>query len=66
MTKGYKNIDLGYTVSVEEFQKIIKRKPKSKEELKTFANYIRQGMDAQLNWIMIYEAAKAVMNEDEN
>ena len=47
-----------FNIGKDEFIQIIGRKPKNKDELDKFCHSIKKGMDAQLDWDIIYSNAK--------
>lgn len=46
-----------YEVSEDMFKHYVGRKPKSKDELQEFADLTYKGMEAQLDWNIIYKCA---------
>ena len=50
-------IKIDWETDGEEFERFVGRKPKDKEELSDFAELIKKGIDAQLDWSILCECA---------
>lgn len=51
------SIPTNFETDENEFKQYVGRKPKNQEELEDFANLLRKGIDAQLDWQILYECA---------
>jgi hypothetical protein len=51
------NIPCNFGTSVEVFEHFVGRKPKNKKEMEEWVNYLRKGVEAQLDWDIIHNCA---------
>lgn len=55
-----KQIDIG----MEDFTHTMERKPKNKAELERFIHLCEKGLEAQIDWEMIYNCAKEELENE--
>lgn len=58
------NIDINWSVNSEIFKHHIGRLPIDIDELDSFARLVKNGIDAQLDWDIIYSCAAEEFDSD--
>jgi hypothetical protein len=61
----YWDIPNNFGTSVSEFERYVGRKPRNEEEMGQWVDYLKKGMDAQLDWDVICSCASDNFSEDE-
>ena len=56
-----KTVKKTYEIGEGDFEQAFGRKPKDDGELDDFAHYCYKGMEAQLDWDIIYKCAREAM-----
>ncbi len=59
----YWDIPCNFGTTVDEFEHYVGRKPKDKKEMEDWTHLLKKGMDAQLNWDIIYKCAAENFNK---
>jgi hypothetical protein len=58
------NHKITHTIGLEDFLQAIGRKPKDQKEFDRFVELIGKGIDAQLDWDILYSSAGDVIKEE--
>ena len=66
MRKKIRENTVSYGIVVEEFTRAVGRPPRDQQEFDDFGHYVKNGLDAQIDWDVVTQCAAEAMEQFKN